>query len=551
MKKMPSLSALSVGRSGDGDGGSGGSDGSGGSRTGRSLLACAAVLAVVFGVAELRPPAAPAAPPAGAVTGAQVERTAAVCPQPMQGLSGTTQLTAFSPGSGGSAGGSAAVRDVAPPAVVAPSAPAPAGAPSAGAPSGSPAPAPAQGQTNDARLSLTKPGTPVSVNAAPGDTANGSSAVATGSYAPGFTVTQTTTVTDPRGLGLSGVTCSPAGTHFWFAGAGTSGDRKDYLSLTNAEAAAAVVDVHLYGDKGPVDTGESGSGIKIDPGTSQAVLLSSLTTNQNPDLAVEVTVRSGRVGAYLHATDGSAGADWIPASVDPAPTVVLPGLPADLSGSRLIVAAPGSEDDADLKIQLSGPNGWFTPAGHETIHVKAGMVNAIALDQINRQQVSALRLSPTDPKQHPTPVIATVRIDRANGSKSDAAWITGAGPVGKRASVADSRGGGAATLLLTSTVDAATVRVTASAGTGGGTPTSKDVQIPAGATVSLPSPEPGGGNSNFGLTVETVSGGPVVAARMLALTTKDVPMFTIQALQDDHSYVQVPQANQDPGLLIH
>lgn len=51
--------------------------------------------------------------------------------------------------------------------------------------------------------------------------------------------------------------------------------------------------------------------------------------------------------------------------------------------------------------------------------------------------------------------------------------------------------------------------------------------------------------------METLSGGPVVAARMLAVNTNNVPMFTIQALNDDHSSVVVPQAAQDPGVLVH
>ncbi|GAA1955741.1 DUF5719 family protein [Kitasatospora viridis] len=517
-------------------------------RTGRSLLAGAAVLAVVLGVAELRPPAPPSGRPTGAPVGAQVERTSAVCPQPMQGMTGTTQITAVTPAdAGGSGNGTATVRVLTPPSTVAPASGAPSGSP---APSGSAPAAPAAGQPNDARITLAKPGVPVAGQADSGDTANGASAVATGSLAPGFTVTQVTSVTDQRGQGMSGVTCQPAGTHFWFAGAGTAGDRKDYVSLNNDQTTAAVVDIHLYGDQGPIDTGDAGTGIKVDPGTSTDVLLTTLTTDQVTDLAVEVTVRSGRLGAYLHASDGSAGSDWIPASTDPAPSAVLPGLPADLSAARLIVAAPGSDDDADLKVQLSSQNGWFTPAGHETIHVKAGMVTAVDLGQVNRQQVSAVRLTPSDPS-HPTPVIATIRVDRGGGGKTDSAWITGAAPVGKRATVADSRGGGTSTLLLTATGDAATVQVTASASTGGGTPTTKTVPIPAGSTVGLASPEPGGGNGSFAVTLETTSGSGVVAARVLAVNTNNVPMFTVQELQDDHSYVQVPQTAQDPGVLVH
>ncbi|MEU3574204.1 DUF5719 family protein [Kitasatospora sp. NPDC036755] len=514
------------------------------------------VLAAVFGIAEARPPAAPAkAGAAAAPVTAQVERTSAVCPQPIQGLTGSTTLTAYTPpGTGSATGGAGWLSDAAAPAVpaaqptAAPAAPA---TPAAPAPSGSGAPStPAQDKDAapaDARLTVTKPGTPVTGPAANGDAAPGTGAVATGALAPGFTVTQTTVVTEQRGLGLSGLTCTPAATSFWFAGASTAGDRVDYLSLVNTESSAAVVDIKLYGDKGLIDN-DAANGITVAPGSSQSVLLSTLSKGAVADLAVHVVVRSGRVGAALHAADGGKGADWVPASADPAPVQVLPGLPADTASARLVVWAP-PEDDADLKIQLSGKNGWFSPAGNETIHVKAGMVAAVDLGKVTRDEVAGLRLSPSDDK-HRTPIVAGLRIDRAaaNG-KTDAAWLTGSDPVGARATVADNRGG-ASTLYLTSSGEAATVRVTASAGSGGGTPATKEVQVPAGGTVALPAPEPAGLNGVFALTVETVSGGPVVAARMLSLPAKDVPMFTVQALRDDRSTVKVPQARQDPGVVL-
>jgi len=514
----------------------------GGSRTGTSLLAAAAVLAVVFGIAELRPPVAPAAADgSGAVTTAQVERTSLVCPQPLQGLTGSTTLTMLTPAGGSATGGSASVSDVTPQAV-APAAPAASAAPSASA-SGAAAAAP-----SDARLALTKIGVPVTGPAFTGDTAPGALAVATGAYAPGFTVTQTTTVTDQRGLGMSGIECAASGTNFWFAGASTAGDRVDYVSLVNADTVPAVVDLKLYGDKGPIDN-DATTGITVAPGTSQAfLLLPNLTKGPVNDLAVQVIARSGRVGAAVHTADGSKGADWIPASADPAASVVIPGLPADTASAHLVVSVPG-EDDADLKIQVSGKNGWFTPAGHETIHVKAGMVATADLPQPTRGEVGALRLTPTDPA-HPSPIVASLRVDRSKDGKSDAAWISGSIPVGKRASIAENRGGGASTLYLTSTGEASKVKLTSSAGSGGGTPATKEVDIPAGATVGMPVPEPGGLKDVFGLTVETVSGGPVVAARMLAVDSKGVPMFTIQALLDDHSTVRVPQADQEPGLLV-
>ncbi|MCX4753089.1 DUF5719 family protein [Kitasatospora purpeofusca] len=534
--------------------------GSGAARTTRSLLAAAVVLAAVFGIAELRKPAAPAATDLATATSAQVERTAVVCPQPLQGLTGSTTLTAYTPpgtgtGSGDGTAGSGWISDAAAPAAApgtapsAPAAPAPATPAAGGAPTqAAAAAADKNAAPADARLTLAKPGTPVSAPAANSDLAPGAGAVATGALAPGFTVTQTTTVTEQRGLGLSGITCTPSGTGFWFAGASTAEGRTDYVSLVNAESTAAVVDIKLYGDKGLIEN-DAANGITVAPGSSQSVLLPTISKGQVADLAVHVVARSGRVGAALHAADGSKGADWVPASADPAPVQVMPGLPADTSAAHLVVWAP-PEDDADLKIELSGKNGWFVPAGNESIHVKAGTVASVDLGKVTRDEVAGLRVSPTDDK-HPTRVVAGVRVDRAGANgKSDAAWLAGTAPVGARATVADNRGGGPSTLFLTSTGEAATVRVTASAGTGGGTPTTKEVQLPAGGTVALPAPEPTGLNGAFALTAETVSGGPVVAARMLALPTKDVPMFTVQALRDDRSTVKVPQASQDPGVVL-
>ncbi|MEU4119967.1 DUF5719 family protein [Kitasatospora sp. NPDC028055] len=525
-------------------------------RTTQSLLAAAVVLAAVFGIAEVRPPAGPAkADGGGAPSTAQVERTAAVCPQPFQGLTGSTTLTAYTPpGTGSASGGAGWLSEQAAPATpptAAPSAPAPSGSPTAApsaAPSAPATPAPDKNAPPaDAKLTLGKPGTPATGPASNGDAAPGTGAVATGALAPGFTVTQTTVVTEQRGTGLSGLTCTPESTSFWFAGASTAGDRVDYVSLVNPESSAAVVDIKLYGDKGLIDN-DAANGLTVAPGSSQSVLLSTISKGAVTDLAVHVVVRSGRIGAALHAADGAKGADWVPASTEPAATQVLPGLPADTTAARLVVWAP-PEDDADLKIQLSGKNGWFTPAGNESIHVKAGMVAAVDLGKVTRDEVAGLRLSPTDDK-HPTKIVAGLRVDRTGGNgKSDAAWLTGSAPVGARATVADNRAG-AATIFLTSTGDAATVKVTGSAGSGGGTPATKEVQLPAGGTVAIPAPEPAGLNGVFAVTVETESGGPVVAARMLSLPAKDVPMFTVQALRDDHSTVQVPQATQDPGVVL-
>lgn len=60
---------------------------------------------------------------------------------------------------------------------------------------------------------------------------------------------------------------------------------------------------------------------------------------------------------------------------------------------------------------------------------------------------------------------------------------------------------------------------------------------------------PAGAKGAYALTVETVSGGPVYAARTLTLPHEGTPMFTIQPLSDDHAMVSVPKATQDLTVL--
>ncbi|RKE19347.1 DUF5719 family protein [Streptomyces sp. TLI_171] len=533
----------------------------GGSRTGQSLLAGVAVLGLVFGVAELRSPVAPEAGATGKRSTAQVERTSLVCPPPLQGAVGSTNLTLFSPEGGTGSAGTGLLGDVTRENVIAAQAPvqpaagasaAPSGQPSA-APSGQPSgqasgsPSAAPAPVVDARVKLDKPGVPATGPAANTDTAPGTFALATGNLAPGFTVTQTTS-SEQGGASLSGTRCAPSGTSFWFSGASTDGNRVDYVTLVNADTLPAVVDLRMYGDKGLIEN-ELATGIAVAPGSFKTMLLSGLTKGPVKDLAVHVVTRSGRVGASLHALDGGKGADWLEPSADPAPSVTVPGIPADVTTAHLVVATD-STDDADLKVQLSGKNGWFTPAGKETIHVKAGMTASLDFQFTaeTREGASAIRLTPSDAK-HATPVVAGLRVDRENKGKTEAAWLSGGSPVGARASVADDRGGQTA-LLLTAVDSDAKVRVSSSAGASGGTPAAKEVDVPAGTTVTVDGIDPAGLNGPYALTVQTLSGGPVLATRQLTIPSRDVPAFTTQQLRDDHATVEVPQVAADPGVVL-
>lgn len=494
------------------------------SRTTQSLLAAVGVLALAVGIAEVHPPTGQAAV-TGATVLTAVQHSTLVCPPPMQGGSGSTGYSLAVPGvlagagsaaAGGSGGSASSTAN--------------------GASLGSLTPG---GSGSKALAKQTQVGGSTTAKATGGNKAPALLAESDGSTAPGFTVQQTTSGV---GTTLSGTGCTAPGTEFWFSGADTDKGSTDYLELSNAEATAADVDIQILGPNGEVDNTQA-SNINVPAGGSASLLLSTLLGpgNENSSLAVHVLVRSGRVAAAMHADSGSKGADWIPATTA-AGTQVIPGLPGDLSDATLVVAAPGTAD-ADLKVQLASQSGWITPAGHETVHVKAGMVTTVDLGNITRGQPAALRLTPTDPKQA-TPVVAGIQVVRGGKSGTDTGYLAGSGPTGQRATAAGSTGSDT-TLLLTASDTAAVVKVgTVGSGT---TPTSTNVSVPAGATVAVTPKAPG--NGTYAVTVEPVSGGSVYAARMITRKSGSVPAFTIQQLVDDRSTVQIPHALQDNSIL--
>lgn len=495
-------------------------------RTTLSLIAGATALAAVTGFAALTAPGASGDGTAKAAAQLPVERTSLLCPQPSTSDIAETAYTSFTPVTKGT--GAKGKAELA--------------AAGEGSADGGDGGKKKSGKTAKPVLEPKEPGKPAT-GSADGAEAPALIGLAEGTFAPGWTVQETTEVAAGTGRGLLGTNCTAPDTEFWFPGASTAADRTDYVHLTNPDGSAAVVDIELYGKDGALKT-TVGEGITVKPHSSEPVLLSTLTDKPETNLTVHVSVRSGRVAAAVQALDDKAGGDWLAASADPAASVVIPGIPKDATSVRLIAFAPG-ERDADLKVRLASPSGPITPAGNETLHVKAGMTAAVDLGDVTRGEAGSLVLTPTDDS---VPVVAAVRVVRGKGAKQETAFIPGGRAVGKRASVADNRSKGV-TLALTAPGRTAEVKVTASAGSEGGTATTKTYTIKSGTTENVAAPVPSGLKGTYALTVEPVSGGPVYASRMLETTSDGTSGFTIQPLQDDRGTVAVPDAEQDLSVL--
>lgn len=509
-----------------------------------SLIAAAAALAVTAGIATLTVPddeegGGKAAPAADRIA---VERSTLLCPQPGDTEVGETTYTSFTPAGEGEEGSAELL-------------PATTESEAAeedeqkneqkddqkdGGREGEDA---GQDDAPDPVAPLKRAGTPA---AATTEEAGAPALVGTaaGDFAPGWSVQQTTLVTAGDGRGLSGARCTAPDSEFWFAGASTIDERRDYVQLTNPDDEAAVVDLELFDKDGPVES-EAGDGIQVPARSSVSVLLSTISEEPSINVAVHVAVRSGRVGAAVHAADEQLGGDWLQPVSEPAPGAVLPGIPGDATSVRLVVYVPG-EDDADLAVKLAGPNGSITPAGYESVHAKSGMTTAIDMQKLTQGEVGSLILEPEDGST--APVVAALRVTRGEDTGQEMAFIPGSAPVEAR-TTASGNWPKAASLSLAAPGKGVEVKVTASPGSEGGEPAEETYTVKPRTTLTVKPPKTSGTKGTFALTVERVSGGPLYASRTLQTEEGDIPMFTIQTLPDDKGMVEVPDAGQDLGVL--
>ncbi|MBQ1094208.1 DUF5719 family protein [Streptomyces sp. B93] len=491
-------------------------------RTTLSLIAGVTALAAVTGFATLTTPEASGTDTAKAAAQLPVERTGLLCPAPSNSDLADTTYTSFTPVTEGADGEGTAELV------------------SAGAEK-------KEGKKKDKAdkpvLEPGEPGKPV-VGDESGSESPALIGTAEGKFAPGWTVQETTEVAAGSGRGLSGVNCTAADTEFWFPGASTASSRTDYVHLTNPDDSAAVVDLELYGKDGLLESTVE-DGITVAPHSSEPVLLSTLAEGEETDLTVHVNVRSGRVGAAVQALDDEVGGDWLAATAEPAESLVIPGIPKDATEVRLVAFTPGGTD-ADLKVRLAAPSGLITPAGNETLRVKAGMTTAVDLGDVTRGEAGSLVLTPTSGA---VPVVAAVRVVRGKGDKQETAFIPAAGPVGTRATAVGNTEKGT-TLALTAPDGTAEVKVTASAGSEGGEAASETYTIKAGTTQEIELPVPDGLKGTYALTLEPSSATtPVYASRTLSTTLNGAPAFTVQTLPDDRGTVSVPNADQDLSVL--
>ena len=376
----------------------------------------------------------------------------------------------------------------------------------------------------------------------------------TGALSAGLEAEQVTRGERGRDRGLAGLRCEAPRTEAWFVGGNTSIGDVTTLVLVNVDDTPSTVDVTVLSYTGTPDQ-RPGQGLTINPHSRTVIDLDTLAPDRKL-LAVHVHSRRGRVAAALRTStlNGTTalGVDWIPQSVPPATSVLVPGFPQLDQGSRAVVIANPGTDDTVVSLQVSTSDGQFVPAGMDAIRVPAGSTNSVRLDDLAKQSALAVRVVSAG-----GPVLAGGFVGDLNqdAPAREFAYTAGSQPLSGPALLTDLviNRPTESTLILTAPADAASVRITLIRvlGTNTSLPKARVVRIPAGRTVTLKLSTFYRSGADVKLAVEVrpeEGSGPVYAARYLREHGAHGPLTTLLDLRGPEVAVSRPAVVEDPRV---
>ena len=345
--------------------------------------------------------------------------------------------------------------------------------------------------------------------------------------------------------GLATTTCAPPAGRQWLIAGATTVGRTTLLTITNPTTVAAVVDLTVLDEGGPV-TAAGLTGVDVPAGAQRVIPLAGFVLDA-ASLAVLVTSTGGNVVAALQSstirTLQPGGLDLTTASASASTTQIIPGIAvadgralralqdggagyADTVTSVRLVAPPGGGDVAAEIVLV--PDGMTVDearaaaAANPVVEGGEGAANAavdlsVPAARVIRAEVADGRVVDvpipnvgtgryTAVVTATTPFLAAVRVSSSGAAGVDFAWVPSATPLAEQAVVAvpGPATSPASSLVIAnpSTVDAvvtvtdeqgAEVEVTVPAGTSVSTP------VPAGATLRL--------DGGLGLVAAIVTGG--------------------------------------------
>lgn len=222
--------------------------------------------------------------------------------------------------------------------------------------------------------------------------------------------------------GLAWLPCPEPRARWWFVGAGAATVTHDtVLTVVNPRPGPAVLDVDVFGPKGPVEA-PGLHGLTVEPGATRQIDLAKVAPAVG-ELAVSVVATRGLVAIsavdrFAPGVVGKEVREWLPNQSQPDTTITLAGLPADPDQAALVVVNP-RRVEAIVSIEVIGESGTFAPTADPTLTVPPASTLVVPVTSVFDGKPLALRLSSTHPV---TGVVRTV-------TGGDVAFATGVSAV--------------------------------------------------------------------------------------------------------------------------
>jgi hypothetical protein len=255
-------------------------------------------------------------------------------------------------------------------------------------------------------------------------------------------------------------------------------------------------------------------------------------------VALNVTTSVGRVvAAVLETSSGQPGA-WLPATQQPARTMVLPGLPGTAGGGTLYVAVPGA-DNAQLTVTAVTARGAYQPTGGTAINLPGGSAGQVPLPSLGGVP-AALKITSN------VPVTASLSVP-GGPAGAPGVFTVATGPVLEQGVIAGNpgNGGGSSSVVLSAPGEAAKVKLTELTQSGQATGSPQVVQLTAHHTVSAALVA---GSSSFAVVITPLRGsGPVYAGRVVI---QNGALQSVLPVTSSLSWIPLPAVNGSVGVAL-
>ena len=180
--------------------------------------------------------------------------------------------------------------------------------------------------------------------------------------APGLVATRT----DEREG--AAVACHAPRPDTWFTGVGAASIHASTLQLINPDSGPAIADITILSTHGVIEVRDL-RGLTVPGGTVATINLSEKVPSRS-ELAVHVAVARGRLGVSLldSFTERTSTSEWISPQFTPSLSNTIVGV-ASGSGTRTLVVANPSDNEARVQVRVIGSRSTFAPEGFDEISV--------------------------------------------------------------------------------------------------------------------------------------------------------------------------------------